>query len=113
LHIETTQKPSMEPLKHGFSGWLTRAGGMMSGPVPLALRLLSVAAGRGKMRRMAAMSSIAGSLITRYAWMQAGHASAKDYRLPLEISEERGEVQPISVEEQVAYEREEREELAG
>jgi hypothetical protein len=40
------------------------------------------------MRRAAAWSSLAGSLLTRYGWMQAGHASARDWRLPLEIPEE-------------------------
>ena len=106
FHIEATRKPVMEPLKHGVSGWLTRAGGALSGPVPLALRVLSVAGGRRRLRRMASYSSLVGSLITRYAWMRAGHASAKDYRLPLEISEHAGEVQPIPVEEQVSVEEE-------
>jgi len=113
LHIETTSKPVMEPLKHGFSGWLTRAGGALSGPVPLALRLLSIAGGARKVRRLASYSSLAGSLITRYAWMRAGHASAKDYRLPLEIPEEMAEPQPVAVEEQLRLEEEDRQELAG
>ena len=113
LHIEKTSKPVMEPLKHGFSGWLTRAGGALSGPVPLALRLLSLATGRGQARRLAAYSSLAGSLITRYAWMRAGHASAKDYRLPLGISEDMAEPEPVAVEDQLRHEEEEREELAG
>ncbi|MBV9088279.1 MAG: polysulfide reductase NrfD [Acidobacteriaceae bacterium] len=110
FHIETTRKPAMEPLKHGFSGWLTRTGGALSGPLPLALRVMSLLGGSRKTRRIAAYSSLVGSLITRYAWMRAGHASAKDYRLPLEISEQVAELQPISVEEQVSFEEEE---LAG
>ena len=110
VNIETTHKPSMAPLKHGFSGSLIRTGGALSGPVPLALRLLSGLTGPGKLRRVAAYSSLLGSLITRYAWMQAGHASAKDYRLPLEISEQRAQGQPVAVEEHVSYERDK---LAG
>jgi hypothetical protein len=39
------------------------------------------------MRRAACWSAIAGSLLTRYGWMQAGKASARDWRLPLEIPE--------------------------
>jgi hypothetical protein len=40
--------------------------------------------GSRKMRRAACWSAIAGSLLTRYGWMQAGHASAKNWRLPLQ-----------------------------
>jgi hypothetical protein len=39
------------------------------------------------MRAAACWSAIAGSLLTRYGWMQAGKASARDWRLPLEIPE--------------------------
>jgi hypothetical protein len=110
FHIENTRRPAMEPLKHGISGWMTRSGGVLSGPVPLALRLLSVAGGRRRLRRMASYSSLLGSLLTRYAWMRAGHASAKDYRLPLEVSEQQAEVQAIPVEKHVSLEEEQ---LAG
>ena len=40
------------------------------------------------LRRLAALSGIAGSLLTRYGWMRAGHASARDWRLPLGIPED-------------------------
>jgi hypothetical protein len=33
----------------------------------------------------AALSTIAGSLLTRLGWIYAGHASAKDWRASLEI----------------------------
>lgn len=56
----------------------TRIGGMLSGPVPLLLRLVG---GRSrKVRRLAAASAIAGSLITRFAWVNAGRVSARDPR---------------------------------
>ncbi len=100
-------KQAMEPLKHGFSGWLTRAGGLMSGPIPLAIRLASIFSGSAKVRRAASYSAIAGSLITRYAWMRAGHASAKDYRLPLAIPAEQARPQPVPVEDQLGAERRE------
>jgi hypothetical protein len=85
--IEIQSKPALRPLKEGQSGWLTRTGGLLSGPLPLALRLL---AGRGEsqravgLRRAAAVSTIAGSLITRVAWVRAGQASARDPQVVLD-----------------------------
>ena len=76
------------PLHEGVSGWVNRAGGMLSGPIPLIMRLIGGSRGSEmsrNMRKAAAVSSLVGSLITRFAWMRAGKASAKDYRLPLEI----------------------------
>jgi hypothetical protein len=51
----------------------------------LALRLAGGSSSR--IRKWAAISGIAGSLLTRYGWMAAGKASARDWRLPLEIGE--------------------------
>lgn len=87
LHLEQRQEAALEPLKHGLSGWITRLGGVCSGPVPLAVRLAAQISGSKRMRRAACWSAIAGSLLTRYGWMSAGHASAKDWRLPLEVPE--------------------------
>ncbi len=87
FNIETSRKPAMEPLKRGRSGLITRLGGVLSGPLPLALRVAAAFAGRRRsrqLRRAAAVSSIAGSLLTRVAWVHAGHVSAQDWRLPLE-----------------------------
>jgi len=84
--IELRSSPAMRPLKRGTSGWLTRAGGLLSGPLPLALRLM---AGRNqdkrsvKLRRWAAASTVVGSLLTRYAWLKAGSAAARDPSLVL------------------------------
>ena len=86
-HIETTVRPAVQPLKHGVSGWLTRTGGVLSGPVPLALRLGSLLSGSCGMRRIAAVCGFTGSLVTRYAWMKAGHASIRDSQLALDRSE--------------------------
>jgi hypothetical protein len=83
--IETERDRTLDPLKHGTSGWVTRLGGALSGPVPLALRMLGWRS--PALRRWAAISGIAGSVITRYAWMWAGRRSAADFRLPLEIPE--------------------------
>ncbi len=91
--IEVERDRALDPLKHGGSGWLTRAGGMLSGPIPLVLRMIGWKS--PELRRAAAWSGILGSIITRYAWMQAGHASARDWRLPLEVEASKSAPQPI------------------
>jgi hypothetical protein len=73
---ETDPDPVYEPLKRGRSGAIVRTGGVLSGPVPLLLRLLGA-------RRAAAVSSLAGSLLTRFGWVEAGKTSADDPSLPL------------------------------
>jgi formate-dependent nitrite reductase membrane component NrfD len=84
LKIESQRKPALAPLRHGGSGMVTRAGGLLSGPVPAVLRLMSLlSANNRSLRKAAAVSSIAGSLLTRVAWIYAGHESAKDWRIPL------------------------------
>jgi hypothetical protein len=89
LHIEGRSEAALKPLKRGASGWMTRAGGVMSGPLPLVLRLLAGLTGNPcSVRRWAAACGIAGSLLTRYGWMRAGHSSAKDWRLPLDVRPE-------------------------
>jgi polysulfide reductase-like protein len=47
-----------------------RAAGVLSGPVPLVLRLLGFKSKRA--RRVAAAVTIAGSIVTRIAWVEAG-----------------------------------------
>ncbi len=87
LRIESRSHSHLEPLKHGASGWVTRAGGALSGPVPALLRVASLFGGKRRstsLRRWAAWSAIAGSLITRFAWIHAGHVSARDWKLPLQ-----------------------------
>jgi hypothetical protein len=84
--IASRRQHALDPLKHGLSGSLVRAGGMLSGPLPVALRLLSLFSGNSReIRKWAATSAIAGSLLTRIAWIYAGHVSARDWRQPLEI----------------------------
>jgi hypothetical protein len=87
IRIEGRAHREFAPLKQGVSGWITRTGGVLSGPLPTALRAASLF-GNGRtsrsLRRWAAWSAIAGSLITRFAWIRAGHQSAQDWKLPLE-----------------------------
>ena len=88
LRIETRRTVTLNPLKRGGSGLVTRAGGLLSGPMPAALRLISLFSGprsRKSLRRAAAASAVAGSLLTRIAWIYAGHESAKDWKIPLGI----------------------------
>jgi len=92
--IESRHQPGLNPLKHGSSGALVRVGGALSGPVPAALRVLSMVASEAsregrersrRLRRWASISAVTGSLLTRIAWVHAGHVSAKDWREPLGI----------------------------
>lgn len=73
--VEATRDATSEPLRRGPTGTVTRIGGLLSGPLPLALRLLGARSVRA--RRAAAVAQIAGSLITRFAWIAAGKASAR------------------------------------
>ena len=78
--IEVDESRTAKPLNDGRSGALIRAGGILSGPVPAILRLFGGRTGR----RLAAVSAIAGSLMTRFAWIEAGKESAKDPKVALE-----------------------------
>jgi len=84
LRIEMRRNASLEPLKYGTSGALTRAGGLLSGPIPALLRVMSLFGASGnRFRKAASVSAVAGSLLTRIAWIYAGHVSAKDWKIPL------------------------------
>lgn len=77
-----------KPLKRGRSGLMVTAGAVLSGPIPIALRLASILAGEKRsrsLRKMAALSGIIGSICFRFGWVEAGRKSAQDWRLPLEI----------------------------
>jgi hypothetical protein len=101
VNIEARQERVLRPLKRGTSGLITRAGGVLSAPLPLALRLAAAFTGGEKhrtLRKWAAISGIAGSLLTRIGWVQAGHASTRDWRLPLEIPETKSMTQQATPE---------------
>src|SRR5579871_1384093 len=88
FRLESRFHESLEPLKRGPSGWITRTGGALAGPLPALLRAASLFSEREhsqRLRTMAAWSSIAGSLLTRIGWIAAGRASARNWKLPLEI----------------------------
>ena len=79
--VELRRGADTSPLRDGASGALTRVGGILSGPVPLLCRALGFR--RPEFRRAACVSALAGSLITRLAWIAAGRASADDPAVPL------------------------------
>jgi formate-dependent nitrite reductase membrane component NrfD len=74
ISLEADPDPVLDPLKHGWSGRVTRLGGVLSGPLPLALRVLGRRSTNA--RRIAAASTIVGSLLTRVGWLAAGRESA-------------------------------------
>jgi hypothetical protein len=81
--LESGRSRADDPLRHGMSGRLMRAAGVLSGPVPLVLRAFG---GRSRGWALAAAASaVAGSLLTRLAWIAAGRASAQDPREPLSL----------------------------
>jgi polysulfide reductase-like protein len=81
--IELDRDRTNRPLQHGRSGLIVRLGGLLSGPAPFALRVAYALTGNKRLRRAAAISSLAGSLLTRFGWVEAGKASARDYQIPL------------------------------
>ena len=87
LRIEGDPTVASEPLRTGATGMTTRIGGLFSGPIPLVLRIAGAKSKR--FRRAAAFSSLLGSLLTRVAWVEAGKASARDPRVPLDLDESR------------------------
>lgn len=74
IALETGNDQISAPLREGRSGTLTRLGSILSGPIPLFMRLMGS-------RKGAAVATLAGSLITRFAWVAAGKASAKDVKM--------------------------------
>lgn len=87
VHIESRDREYLDPLKHGPSGWITRTGGVLAGPVPTMLRVASLLTNQERserFRKWASWSAVAGSLVTRIAWVYAGRVSARDWKFPLE-----------------------------
>lgn len=86
--LDTANTPGIEilPAKRGVSGGLIQAGSLLSGPVPLILRVASLFGGNKRLRQMAAVSGVAGSLLMRYGWTHAGTESARDWRIPMQVN---------------------------
>lgn len=89
-------KPENAPLRRGRSGALVAAAAILSGPLPLGLRVASMLAGekrRKPLRLAAACAGIVGSLCLRYGWVKAGAVSARDWKLPLRRPEQPSPIQ--------------------
>lgn len=90
-HAISDRKPETVPIRRGSSGALVQAAAVLSGPLPLGLRLASIFTGKRRSRTLriaAACCGIVGSLCLRFGWLKAGKASARDWRLPLQIPRE-------------------------
>lgn len=74
-HFELSRLPVNAPLHRGKSALAFRIAGTLAGPAALLLRSLCESASG---RRAAAICFLAGSLLSRYAWIWAGIASAQD-----------------------------------
>jgi formate-dependent nitrite reductase membrane component NrfD len=76
IFLEVRKRPVDQPLHRGKSGVTLRIAGLLEGPAALALRVFwgSLPAGR----YAAACCFLIGALLSRYAWIWAGRASARD-----------------------------------
>lgn len=72
VHLEWSRDRVARSLFDGASGALVRVGAWLTGPLPLACRLLP------GLRLAAAVSMTAGSLVSRFGWIAAGRRSAGD-----------------------------------
>jgi formate-dependent nitrite reductase membrane component NrfD len=71
------RKPEVDkPLHHGTSGIAFRVAGLLEGPGSLLVRLFWGSTTHG--RYVAAIVFLAGSLLSRYAWIWAGRISARE-----------------------------------
>lgn len=74
--LEVRKQRADWPLHHGLSGWTLRIGGVLDGPLALLVRIFWGSSAGG--RHIAAICFLVGSLVSRYAWIWAGRASAHD-----------------------------------
>ena len=77
--LEVRKTPASSHLRSGLAGWMMRTAGLLSGPLPLALRLAALFSSdrrRKQLQKAAAISALIGSVATRVAWVEAGRKSA-------------------------------------
>ncbi len=76
IMLQVRKRPVDAPLHHGRSGRTLFVAGLLEGPAALLLRVFfgSLPAGR----YAAAATFLIGALLSRYAWIWAGRASASD-----------------------------------
>ncbi|HEX3820389.1 MAG TPA: NrfD/PsrC family molybdoenzyme membrane anchor subunit [Candidatus Sulfotelmatobacter sp.] len=73
--FEFRKSPADAPLHRGRAGFTFLISGILEGPAALGVRLLWGSTPTG--REAAAICFLAGALLSRYAWIWAGRASAK------------------------------------
>lgn len=76
VFLETRRRPADAPLRRGRSGKTLRVAGVLAGPAALLLRVFWGSSATG--RYAAAGCFLLGALLSRYAWIWAGGASAHD-----------------------------------
>jgi hypothetical protein len=76
IFLEVRKRPVDAPLHHGRSGKTLRIAGLLEGPAALLLRAFFGSSHTG--RYAAALCFLLGALLSRYAWIWAGRASAND-----------------------------------
>jgi len=76
IFLEVRKRPVDAPLHHGRSGNTLRIAGFLEGPAALLLRAFFGSSHTG--RYAAAVCFLLGSVLSRYAWIWAGRASAHD-----------------------------------
>ena len=81
LLLERRGDPRRKALHAGAAGVMTRSAGVLSGPVALAVRLASL--WWPPVRLVASVAMIVGSALTRFGWIAAGRASARDLDISL------------------------------
>ncbi len=81
--IELRRRAVDAPLREGRTGWLIRAAGSLTGPLPLVLRIFFAHA--FGIRQVASVCFILGALLSRYSWIEAGHVSSRDSRILFDL----------------------------
>ena len=83
VFIEIRGRAVDAPLREGKVGWLIRAAGTLTGPLPFLLRIFL---GHDfAVRRVASVCFILGALLSRYAWIAAGRVSSRDAKTLFDI----------------------------
>jgi hypothetical protein len=86
--FELHRSPVNAPIHHGKVAIAFRVAGAFNGPIALLVRFFWGAAPAG--RYTAAICFLAGSLLSRYAWIWAGRVSARDVKTQF-AAQRRGE----------------------
>jgi len=76
IMLQVLKRPVDAPLHHGRSGRTLLVAGLLEGPAALLLRVFFGSAPAA--RYAAAATFLIGALLSRYAWIWAGRASASD-----------------------------------